>query len=781
VNHLSNPIITIIRDQKHVLGKKCKLLRDGTIDIVSEVKVSEGWAVMHHVPDMDALAQLLLEVSDDSYAAIINASFEGVEVGEPFLIYSEEAIKSLLGNPEATRQATKGVHLSELDGKSIKVIGRLKENVKPSSWQFVDRDVDEHTPKKFADLSTDEYITELDKLLPGFINVDKVLTGSTSARVRLDGEPASKVNGHIWFGVADHTDVDRLRATLIVRAAEQKLTWLKPRFSKATREVCGHSLVTILDTTVYTPGRLVFCGKPVAGKGLVVDQQRIERIDKPLKVIDTALLVLPDEKRVREITSAAGQELGLSNDSLSIEAYDLSLETELELKDCKVITLSEAIEMGESKIKCQTPFRESSSLAAFMSFDSSGYPFVYDVGTSTTHKLARLEQAKLDFAEPYEVLAEISHAGLDHLLVDYLQNDVLEFMPHVVDKWIPCNEVTLLAGHGGGGKSYVALSLAIHVALGLRFGRLDVTQSNVLFFSGEDGAQVLRMRLARLCQVLQVDRSALVGKLHILDASDIDPALHRGQKAFGTSIYTKTETETETLKKLAQLVKSVDAGLVIVDNASDAYDDDEIQRARVRAFMRSMRTTLGRPGRAVLLLVHVNKASASTGKRAGAEDYSGSTAWHNSARSRLSLAPSDGGFTIEHLKANLGSKADPVSFEWINGAPMITARSLEDSITLEKADKIAVLKLIFSFNNRKQLVGAASSGSATTYHALHSAPDFPKHLQSKNVTAICEGLLTVGYLRTVVLQTNSRHKKTCYEITLEGKKYLDEEDLSFLD
>jgi hypothetical protein len=106
-------------------------------------------------------------------------------------------------------------------------------------------------------------------------------------------------------------------------------------------------------------------------------------------------------------------------------------------------------------------------------------------------------------------------------------------IPHIVEKWIPENEVTLLAGHGGKGKSYVALSLAIHVALGLPFGELATMQTNVLFFSGEDGNRVLRLRLSRLCNALKINRGALDGKLHLLDASDIDPALHREQRIRG--------------------------------------------------------------------------------------------------------------------------------------------------------------------------------------------------------------------------------------------------------
>ena len=159
-------------------------------------------------------------------------------------------------------------------------------------------------------------------------------------------------------------------------------------------------------------------------------------------------------------------------------------------------------------------------------------------------------------------------------------------LPHFVDMWIPHNEVTLLAGHGGGGKSYVALSISVHVALGLPFGTLATTQANVLFFSGEDGKRVLRQRFAKICRALKIDPAELKGRLHLLDASDIDPALHREQRV---SIGGRQQviTETPLLDALAGLVQKLDVVLVVVDNASDTYDDDEIKRARVRAFVRS--------------------------------------------------------------------------------------------------------------------------------------------------------------------------------------------------
>ena len=68
-------------------------------------------------------------------------------------------------------------------------------------------------------------------------------------------------------------------------------------------------------------------------------------------------------------------------------------------------------------------------------------------------------------------------------------------------------------------------------------------------------------------------------------------------------------------------------GLVVVDNASDAYGGDEIQRRQVRAFMRSLAKVVRPTNGAVLLLAHVDKTTSRSKKADGGEGYSGSTAW----------------------------------------------------------------------------------------------------------------------------------------------------------
>ncbi len=167
--------------------------------------------------------------------------------------------------------------------------------------------------------------------------------------------------------------------------------------------------------------------------------------------------------------------------------------------------------------------------------------------------------------------------------------------------------------------------------------------------------------------------------------------------------------------------------------------------------------------RAVLLLAHINKDAAKSGKAATAEDYSGSTAWHNSVRSRLSLIPAgNDAMTIEHAKANLGAKAAPVRLEWNDGVPLVAgtfAGSGADVIgiikaaekTADDASKAALITLIKDFDKRGERVTTSSQGSATVFKLLRGEPAFPKGTCPDRLMRLLRELEAAGciYRRTV--------------------------------
>lgn len=305
-------VITVVRDPEHALGKRFDVKPGGSISKSSNVRLSFGIAVQHHVPTHADLVELLKSVSNDSHAAIINAAFPGIEVGEEFIILSESEIEKQLGIPRTDRARQKGIHQLEHKDKAYKAVGRFKENVRPSKWQLLDRDIDQHTPEKFANLDTQAWLSALAQIIPGIDKVSYVETPSTSSRVIHDGKAVANGNSHIWVCFDNPGDIERARTALMVRAAKQGLTWLKPRLSRLDAgKVVAQSLMTIIDTSVWTPGRLVFDGQPTAGDGFQVLPPAVSFHQGEWQTLDSTLIALPDGKSIREITRKAGVEMNV--------------------------------------------------------------------------------------------------------------------------------------------------------------------------------------------------------------------------------------------------------------------------------------------------------------------------------------------------------------------------------------------------------------------------------------------------------------------------------------
>ena len=253
-------IITVVRDPKNVLGKQFSLNDDGSINKKANVQASFLEAIQHHVPDAKSLKMLFSEVSEDSHAAVINSAFPLVDVGKPFLILSEnEFLKKGIKRNDGNMSWPVEIQYKK---KMWPALGRFKEHTSPSSWILLDRDVDKHTPSHYANMSYDEWLTKVDKLMPGLLNCARLRVQSSSARVYVSGVPVGGGNGHTWVQVQNPEDINRLRTVVKARAIALRMSWTKPRYSKNTGEVIGKDIASIIDWSVFTTGRLVFVGKP---------------------------------------------------------------------------------------------------------------------------------------------------------------------------------------------------------------------------------------------------------------------------------------------------------------------------------------------------------------------------------------------------------------------------------------------------------------------------------------------------------------------------------------
>ena len=192
--------------------------------------------------------------------------------------------------------------------------------------------------------------------------------------------------------------------------------------------------------------------------------------------------------------------------------------------------------------------------------------------------------------------------------------------------------------------------------------------------------------------------------------------------------------KTQAMDRLLELSAGYD--LVVIDNASDAYAGNENDRSEVRAFLKGMLGDMAaRNNQAVLLLARIDKQAARGG--AAGNNYSGSTAWHNSSRSRLALVPTDDGVELHQEKLNLGARLDaPIELSWsadgllkpLSSDRVGHAARLERQIT---EDAIGLLKLIGIAIDSDEKVTTAKAGPYTTYKQLSSYSEFPKVFEGR--------------------------------------------------
>lgn len=306
-----------------------------------------------------------------------------------------------------------------------------------------------------------------------------------------------------------------------------------------------------------------------------------------------------------------------------------------------------------------------------------------------------------------------------------LMTSTLEAASYVVDPLIPRKFVTLFGGHGGGGKSTAALVFGAHAACGRSWAGMPVEQCRVLYWSLEDDGELLKFRLRRIVETYGLDPAKLAANMRLCDGSLLDAPLAAEHGGQGVR-HLRLTPAFEALESAAE-----GCSLIVVDNASDAFDGDENSRRQVRRFVRALARIAQRQDAAVLLLAHIDKNAAKYG--ANGNTYSGSTQWHNSVRSRLALVTQDGRTDLVHEKLNVGPKHEPIPLAW-NGPVVIPTSADIQKLAAEaraKTDADRVLEVIRIAIEAGDIVPAAMSGPATALHALQPYPELGAEFEGK--------------------------------------------------
>ncbi|MBT4132012.1 MAG: hypothetical protein HOE44_15005 [Candidatus Marinimicrobia bacterium] len=352
-------------------------------------------AETRHVPDSDALHAVLQEVGSGPYKCISLGFVPGTEDGAPFEIVSRKRLSQMLKLSDDDDPPSGVI---EISGKCF--CTRTKSNFQQGSWILFDKDSSPGQPESLITDNTEEWLSWMAELVPGFASAEKVIVPSTSSRVMLNGSPAFAGGGlHCYVRTQDTEDLPRFKQELIITAMSTRFGFMKPSISKATGETVSQQPWTIIDVSVFSPERLVFDGAPlVMSEELTVAPLDIEVANTGCGPLDTGQL-RTTEADMEKVAKASG--LKVKRDTVAgvrvpvlVDDQTLQLDTLLDTERGGMSV--EQYCLSEHKhLRCQAVFRpDSTSQAAFVNRHQDGTPLLYDSGSGIKYVLARSELTK---------------------------------------------------------------------------------------------------------------------------------------------------------------------------------------------------------------------------------------------------------------------------------------------------------------------------------------------------------------------------------------------------
>jgi RecA-family ATPase len=236
----------------------------------------------------------------------------------------------------------------------------------------------------------------------------------------------------------------------------------------------------------------------------------------------------------------------------------------------------------------------------------------------------------------------------------------LEPMRWLATNRVPAGDATILSGDGGGGKTTVALQLAVAVEQDLQEWLGTTCEAGpVIFFSGEEPEHEMRRRLDRVARHRGLDPDVM-RNLHFHFA-DPDGCLLGSARPNGPIAPTAL---FEALRAAALQIRPI---LIVVDSIAATFGGNQNDRVHARSFVGMFRRLAREADCAVLLLDHPSLSGITNGTGRG-----GSMDWQNATRARLHLETVDGDEdgaerVLEVKKTNYGPNGEKVKLRWEDG------------------------------------------------------------------------------------------------------------------
>jgi RecA-family ATPase len=264
---------------------------------------------------------------------------------------------------------------------------------------------------------------------------------------------------------------------------------------------------------------------------------------------------------------------------------------------------------------------------------------------------------------------------------------------------IPLRQVTLFSGEGAIGKSITELMLSVaHVTTKDWLGSLP-EPGGAFYLGGEDDEKEIRIRLTAIAahygttfdelKASGFRFKSLSGEDAILGAPDRNGIIKP------TALYDQLYEEAGDLKPKH----------IGIDTSADVFAGSEIDRSQVRQFINLLKRLAIVSNGSVVLLSHPSLTGINTGS-----GISGSTAWHNSVRSRFymtapKIEPGEQPDTdlreILFKKANYGRKGDSLVLRYQRGLFLpVAGMGTLDKLAAEQAADQLFLELLDKFSSQ---------------------------------------------------------------------------------
>ena len=219
--------------------------------------------------------------------------------------------------------------------------------------------------------------------------------------------------------------------------------------------------------------------------------------------------------------------------------------------------------------------------------------------------------------------------------------------------WFGFGHTTLLVGQGGIGKTLLSQQWASCLALGRALLTEDEAEpQKILMWACEDDHDELWRRQIAIAHWLAKGIDAFTENLVIVPRHGLDNTLVSTE--FGKLLF------APLLEELREQAADLKAQVVILDNVAQLYGGNENDRHSVTVFLNQLAGVL--PGLAVLLLAHPSRGAGS--------EFSGSSAWENTVRTRLYLGAKlpgdtqDDGDTSDDVRYLARRKSNYSSRDW---------------------------------------------------------------------------------------------------------------------